>query len=271
MSDARGLPLALGLALLASAAHAADVTPADPVQKGFIVTLGASLAYGPSFPGAKKWAFSGLPSIDFRAAGEPRPFSGPQDGLDYALFETPRFAFGPVAALGPGRGRSDMTRRMRGIDTTPTVIQAGVFADYWVLPEILRTRAEVRQELHADGGVVADLSADYVARFGAFTVSGGPRLSAASGDAANRVFGVSYSDAIQNGLVSAYNPSAGVQSVGVGLAVDYAVSPTTTVRLYHQYDRLVGDAANSPIVKRFGTPDQHTFGVGFQHDFSFGN
>lgn len=251
-------------------ALAGDAQPAGAAPSGYVVTLGAGAEFGPRFPGAKRYGFSPVPSFDIRKAGEPESFSAPNDGLDYALIDTSQFAIGPVANIRWGRTRADMPNAMRGIGTTPTVAELGAFTDFWLAPDTLRTRVELRHGLGANDGLVADFSADLVRQFGAVRVSGGPRLTAASAGVNDRSFGVSAADALGNGSVPPFRADGGVQSVGLNLATKRDLTADTAITAYGQYDRLVGDAARSPITKRFGSPGQFTVGIGVQHAFSFG-
>lgn len=269
LSTLAGLPALVGL-LACPPARAADAS-ATPDATGYIVTLGAGAEFSPRYPGAKSYGLSPVPSFGIRAADEPEGFSSPRDSLDYSLVETPKFAFGPVANIRWGRTRRDMPSDMRGISTTPTMPEIGAFADYWLAPDALRTRVEVRHGLASNDGLVADVSADLVHRFGSVTISGGPRLTAASSAVMDRNFGVSNADAQLNGAVSSFRANGGVQSVGVGLTLKREITATTSITGYGQYDRLVDDAAKSPITRRFGSPNQLTFGLGLEHAFSFGN
>lgn len=254
------------------AAVAADAAAlAVDGSAGYIVTLGAGAEFGPRFPAAKRYSFSPAPSFDIRKAGEAEGFSAPNDGLDYALIDTSRLSFGPVANIRWGRRRAEMSKDMRSVGTTPTVLEVGGFTDYWLAPDTLRTRVELRHGVSANDGLVADFSADLVQQFGPVRISGGPRLTAASGGVNDRLFGISDSDALSsNSALSSFRANGGVQSVGLNLATKHDLTAATAVTAYGQYDRLLGDAAKSPITRKFGSPDQFTVGVGLQHAFSFG-
>lgn len=246
------------------------MTSGPDASSGVIITLGAGTEFSPRYPGSKGHSFSPAPSFDIREIGEPAGFSAPDDGLDYSLIETPRFAVGPVANIRWGRSNADMTNAMTGIGGTSNVVELGAFADYWLAPDSLRARAEIRHGVSSNDGLVADFSADFVQPVGRLTISGGPRVSAASAAVMDRSFGISPGEAAANGLVNPFKADAGVRSVGAGVALKLDVTPVTALTVYTRYDRLVGDAAKSPITSRFGSANQTTFGVGLQHDFSFG-
>ncbi|WP_148663299.1 MipA/OmpV family protein [Bosea vaviloviae] len=268
------LPMALlaGLCATMSGAHAADpVTPVlnpEPAS-GWIVSLGGSSQIGPKYDGASKAGLSGMPSISWRRAGEDAGFSSPDDGLDYALYETKTFSFGPVASFRSGR-YSGTDVKLNGLRDVPWTIEAGAFAEFWPIQDRLRTRIEIRQGFHGHHGVVADLSVDWVEKFGAFTLSGGPRLSLGDKAFMRKNFGVSAGEAAANGWLTAYRPQGGLKSAGVGAALDYEWSQSWTTTTFVKYERLLDSADTSPIVRVLGQRDQVTFGLGATYSFKVG-
>lgn len=264
--------LALVLGVLAASAAPAAVLAADAPEPapGYIVTLGAGAEFGPRYLGSRRYGFSPVPSFAIRRSDELEGFSAPNDSLDFALTETPQFAFGPVANIRWGRSRSDMSNEMRGLKTTATTPELGGFAEFWPAPGALRARGEIRQGLKSTDGAVADLSADIVHTVGRVELSGGPRMSAATANAMNRDFAVSGSEAASNALVGRYDPSGGIRSIGAGAAIGYRATEDTSLSVYGQYDRLTRAAAASPVTRRFGSANQMTVGVGVSHAFSFG-
>jgi MipA family protein len=89
----------------------------------------------------------------------------------------------------------------------------------------------------------------------------------ADGDSMQFLFGVSDAASIRNGRVGPFNADAGVQSVGANATVSYDWSEDWKFTVFGRYDRLVGDAADSPITKEFGSPDQFTVGAGVAYSF----
>lgn len=242
-----------------------DSTPA----KGWIITLGGSFEMGPKYDGANSIGPSFMPSISWRRAGEEAGFSAPDDGLDFALYETDRFSVGVVGNYRAGRYVSS-NGKLFGLRDVPWSIEAGAFAEFWLVPDRLRTRIEVRQGFNGHHGVVADLSADWVERFGSFTFAVGPRLSLASAPFMRRQFGILPYEATFNGLVTPYKPGGGAKSVGLASSLEYAWSPSLSTTLFARYDRLVGDAANSPLVDKLGQRNQFSVGIGASYSFNVG-
>lgn len=275
--------LALGILLCSfpATAHAQSVdgpaslfsAPAesDP-HSTWIVTVGGTATYEPQHLGAETYRLSALPSISVRRADEHEEFSAPEDGLDYSLLGNRTFQIGPVANLRGDRTiRQD--RRFQGLKKYHGTVDAGAFLNVWPIEDRFRIRLEVRQGLRPDDGIVADLNADLVKHFGSFTLSGGPRVSFGDAVANKLESGVSPLEASQNGLVPAFNPHAGVRSVGFGAAVSYDWSEEWRTTVFQRFDRLVDGVAESPITQRLGSADQLTVGLGltysFKTDFSF--
>lgn len=259
--------------LSVAVARAEEVTPAlseATPARNWIMTLGGSLQLGPKYEGASSVGVSFMPSISWRRPGEPEGFSAPDDSLDYALYETDRFSFGVAGSWKEGR-YSSSSNRLFGMRDVPWTVEAGVFAEFWPILDRLRTRVEIRQGFHGHHGVVADLSADWVERLGRFTLSGGPRLSLGNASYMRRNFGVTLEETLANGLLAPYRPSGGAKSVGFATALQYTWSSAWSTTLFARYDRMIDEAARSPLVQTIGKRDQVTVGVGANYSFQIGN
>src|SRR5919112_507054 len=224
---------------------AAPVAP-YALPTGWIVTLTGNALVGPTYPGSDDWSFIGYPSLSFRRVGEPKRFGTPDDGLSISFYDTPSLRLGVVGRFRGGR-YLESDRRLLGLDDVEWAVEPGVFAEFWPF-DFLRTRLELRRGFHGHEGFVADLGADLVQRFGALTLSVGPRLSLGDREFARTYFGVTPVESALNGLLPPYRPSGGVTSVGAqtALSVDWSERWSTTVSA--SYARLVSDAAKSPIV-----------------------
>ena len=64
-----------------------------------------------------------------------------------------------------------------------------------------------------------------------------------------------------------YNAGGGIRSVGAGTQLIKQWNTQWATHVFVEYDRLVGDAGDSPIATIRGTPDQFTFGAGFAYSF----
>ena len=251
-------------------ANAADILEQPSTDgrtgTGWIVSVGIMAQYEPDFVGSDKYGVDFVPQFSFRKEGEPESFSAPDDGFDYALYDTPTLKIGPVASVETGRKTSD-DHRLDGLDNFAWRVGAGGFVEYWPMPDFLRTRVEVMHGLRSEDGFFANLSADVVRHYGKYTFSAGPRMVLADSDAMQFLFGVSDAASIRNGRVDPFNAGGGVQSVGANATVSYDWSEDWKLTVFGRYDRLVGDAADSTITKEFGSPDQFTLGAGVTYSF----
>jgi outer membrane protein len=267
------LSLASVLILLAPvAASAADVAPAykapmyspAPVA-GWTVTLGVEGRALPSYSGADSTDFTAFPVFQMRRAGTNAKFRSPRDGFGFGLYETENFRIGPVGKLVRPRKEGDHDD-LRGLGDVGWTLEAGLFAEYWWTPW-LRTRAEIRNGIGGHHGLVGDLTADAVYKFAPqWTLSGGPRLTLASGSAVDPYFSVDATQALASGL-PVYDAKGGVRSYGAGAQLRYEVTPQWGTYVYVEYERLAGDVADSPLVTLRGSPNQTTVGAGITYSF----
>ena len=78
-------------------------------------------------------------------------------------------------------------------------------------------------------------------------------------------FGVTPAESALSGTLAAYSPGGGFKSVGAELNVRYEFAPQWAIRGEFIYEKLIGDAADSPIVQvgklqpiyRQARPDLH--------------
>lgn len=238
----------------------------DATASGRTLSLTVFSFYGPKYLGAARYGSYTLPAIGLRRPDEALPLDSPDDGLGVSLFDSPRLKAGPVFNFRLGRSTA-VDPRFAGLETNPWAIEGGVFADFWLLPDHLRTRAELRHGLRNNDGSALDLSADLFDHFGAMTLSIGPRLGILDTALAQLQFGVSPLASHRSGLFAPYGAAGGLQSYGLSSTLAYDWSSTWRSTIYGRYDHLTGDAAASPITRRLGSEDQITAGVGLTYSF----
>jgi len=256
---ARRVALA-GLLLSVAIAPAAAQDGAEPAKR---TRLLAGPQISPSWPGADKFGVG--PYLDFSRAREGRNFTfeAPDESFGSPLIESGRFEFGPALGFIGKRSARDIGAPL------PTVgfsIEAGAFAQMWVAPE-LRVRVEGRKALSGHDGWVGEVGADYVARDGdEWLVSIGPRVTLGDAKFHRAYVGVAPVDSAASGL-AAYRPGGGITSVGVTAGVLKQIDRNWGVAVYGRYDRLVGDAARSPVVRHLGSRDQPSVGLALSYTF----
>jgi len=262
-------PLALLLLLAAPAPlWAADAETdglSDGGGVGWIVTLGASVFFEPAYLGADEGELGAKPILSVRKADELAKFTTPDQGFGFALYDSGRFQIGPVGNIVGDRDDEDYAE-LNGLKDLPLTVEVGGFVEFWPL-EKLRARAELRHGFIGHHGVVADLFVDWVEKLDRFTVAFGPRASFGDEDFADAYFSVSAAEAARNGRIAAFDADGGTTSVGAAAQVAYDWNEAWRSTVYGRYDRLLGDAADSPITSDLGSPDQFMIGTSLTYSF----
>ena len=79
-------------------------------------------------------------------------------------------------------------------------------------------------------------------------------------------FEVPVGDAVDSGL-SGFDARAGIKDAGLGMLWSYALGRQWSITGFDGGRRLLGDAADSPVVALAGTPNQFTLGLGIGRKF----
>jgi len=254
-----GCALAVAVAAAASAPAAAEDGP-----RRTRVTLGPQLK--PSFPGSDSHDLGPLVEVVRARGDDPLPFEAPDDSFDIGVLKTQRLAAGPVLHWEGARSAKDVGAALPKVKFS---VEPGVFASYLV-SDSFRLRGEVRKGVTGDKGWVGTAGADYIVRDrDAWLFSIGPRATWGDGRYQNAWFGVAAADAGPSGL-PAYRPGGGLQALGGTASFLTRITPRWGIYSYAKYDRLVGDPARSPIVRRLGSRDQFSGGVGLSYTFGRG-
>jgi outer membrane scaffolding protein for murein synthesis (MipA/OmpV family) len=225
------------------------------------VTLGPQIQ--PSFPGSDRFRVGPTVEVVSARGDQPLPFEAPDDSFDIALVKSHGFAAGAVVGWEGARSAKDLGAALPRVKFS---VEPGVFASYLV-NDSFRLRGEVRQGVTGHKGLIATAGADFIARDGdAWLISIGPRLTWTDGTYQDAWFGVSPAGAAASGL-PAFDADGGLQAVGAVASLHKRITPRWGLYGYAKYDRLVGDAARSPIVRQLGSRDQVSGGIGLSYTF----
>lgn len=250
-------------ALYAPFANAAE--PAVPPSRDWTITLGAEGRVLPAYEGADKLVLRPLPIFRVRRAGSLDKFRSPRDGASISILDVGRFQLGPTLKIRMPRKES-ASSDLTGLGDVDWTVEVGGFAEIWPT-EWLRGRAELRQGLGGHRGLVSDLMLDAVVPVAPrLTLSGGPRMTIVSAKAESPYFSVTPGQSVASGL-PVYDAGGGVHSYGVGAQARYAWTPKWSSHIFVEYERLTGDAANSPLVTQRGSRDQIQLGIGTTYSF----
>lgn len=265
-------PVVRAIAFAAAALPLSLAAPAaaqDEVGEGhrFIATVGAGALILPKYTGADDYGVYPLPIVGLRREGQPLPFEAPDDGFGFGLLRSSsRFNFGPDFSFQNKRRERDVGAPVGNVGFT---IEAGGFAEVYVADQ-LRLRVAGRKGLGGHDGWVGNISADFVVRDGDRMIfSIGPRARLADGAFHRAYFGVTPTAATATGL-PVYRPGGGFYSIGANTSLTRRIGRNWGIYAFGGYERLVGDAADSPVVRTFGSRDQFAGGLGLFYEFGIG-
>jgi outer membrane scaffolding protein for murein synthesis (MipA/OmpV family) len=127
-----------------------------------------------------------------------------------------------------------------------------------------------RYALGGAEGFIGEVGANAVWRpMPVFELKAGPVISVAASDYMDTYFSVSPAEALASGgRFDNYEAGGGFKSVGAKIETRYEFHPDLFLTANAEYQRLIGDAADSPITDA-GSENQFFFGVGLSKRFSF--
>jgi outer membrane scaffolding protein for murein synthesis (MipA/OmpV family) len=248
----RGSAGAALLVALAAAPAAAQETPSlfgDRWQAGGLVYV------SPSFEGSKSYEAIAFPYVAPAGVGTEGvvQIKGADD-VRLRLFETRGLEFGPLAGYRFGRDGDDVSN-VPNLDDVDGGLVLGAFATYRTGPLALSVSYHHQVTGDDTGGLV---------RFGiehARRLAPGVKLTAGIG--ANYAT-EGYMEAFF--AAPGYAPDAGFKDVHVGATAAIDLSDRWSLLLIGRYARLIGDAADSPIVE---TENQLYGGLAVSYKFNW--
>lgn len=231
------------------------------------VKIGGSAFVAPAYQGDDEYLFSGKPIFSLGKAGDTVRFTSRNDNPSVSIYDNGAIRTGIVGKLVMPRDK-DTSDDLKGLDPIKLGVEAGVFAEVYPT-DWMRIRAEVRRGIRSHDGIVADVAAD------AFTdvtdtirISAGPRVSFATEGYMDTYYGVDAKESVKSGL-SKYKADGGVQSAGLGAAINWKATEKVDTSLFAEYSRLMGPAADSSLVQERGDKNQFMIGVSATYRFDF--
>lgn len=251
--------------LLACAALLSTMSPAQAQDSDDLrIRAGLGAQVRPEFIGGENREIAPLFDIDISRGDDPFKFEAPDDNFAIALVNSDKFSAGPAANIEGSRKNSDVGAPVGKVKTS---IEAGAFAEYRP-SEKFRIRGDLLKGITGHKGLVGSIGADYIAREGDnYVISAGPRLLLSDSRYQRPYFGVDPAASLASGL-PVYRPKGGIHALGLASGVSYQFNPRFGLFGYARYERLVGDAAKSPIVREYGSRNQMSAGLGLNYTFT---
>ena len=253
-----------------------NVSPDDKRRERQMM-VGAFVAYSPAYLGADEYQLVAGPSIQVRYD---RAFLSIQDGLGYDIVRSNGWRAGPSISLrqsrqddggGPFRIAGDRTDDLRGLGTIRASADVGGYVAYE--RGAVAAKLDVRHATNTDLGLIATLGVRYTAMIPLRSRPGppaifsiGPRVTFVDDKYNQSYFDITAEQSARSGM-RAYSAKGGLLSAGVGASALVPLGNRISGMVLASYDRMAGDAANSPIVADRGSRDQATIGLGLLYRF----
>jgi len=217
-----------------------------PAPGTWSVSLGAGLAEGPDYPGARDDRVHPVPLIEI-GYGDRVAF-GPF-GLAVAALDWNGLRAGPVLGIEGGR-RQSADPHLDGLGDISTSITAGAFVSYRIgLFDIYGT---ARQAVTNSGSGLAGLvqfnfRQPLIPR--TLYLIAGPDVEFGNAEHEQTWFGVTPTQSLQSGL-PVYTAGGSINTIGFHATLTYRASEHVLWRVFTNFKDLTGQAGESPIVER---------------------
>ncbi|AGG88239.1 MULTISPECIES: MipA/OmpV family protein [Rhodanobacter] len=250
------IPLQLGLLLAACLLWLPGCTAAaEPTT----LAVGVGMQRMPSWPGASNQHSEPLPYIDIELPG--RGSFSTLDGLQIQLVHGDTWHAGIHGDYQWGRSRDDLGSLGGKIPSLAPRINLGGYLE-WQLNRQLDVGGSLRHDINGAGAYL-ELYAEWdPPPIGLLEQSFELHWQAMNAPAMNRFFGIG-PQAARALSVRAWQPGAGSQLASLEYNLFMPTSRHTGMALALVYGRLLGDAADSPLVTRYGSRTQLSESLAF--------
>lgn len=171
------------------------------------------------------------------------------------------------ALVGGESGRDeDDNDNLEGLGDVDSGWSAGLFGRYDI-DEHFRLQAEGRQEFSGGhSGLVVDVGAEVTLPLNLPFFRAYAGVTYASSDYMEEFFSISNKQSANSGKPT-FDADAGIKNFTLTLSAGHDITDNWVVGAVIRYDRLVGDADDSPIVDDGGSRDQFTGGISLAYQF----
>lgn len=268
------IPLLLPVALLAlpvtARAQTAPEEAAPPPEDGWSGFVAIGPAVTPRFEGSDEYRLLPFMIGTVRNGGVSVDFQGSRIRAD--LVSDERLAIGPLAHVRLGRDQ-DASGRVGTLDQINTAVELGGFVGLRLGGNRMG-QGQIQLDLTAmadvsgthDGALVTG-SVSYVAlRSQRFSIAFDTEATWGDGAYSRTYFGITPAEATRSGL-AAYRPGASLRDAGAGATFGYQFDRRWGLIGRVAWTYLLGDAADSPIVRDEGSRHQGVAGLALSYRF----
>jgi outer membrane scaffolding protein for murein synthesis (MipA/OmpV family) len=261
---AAGVFLALATAPVLAQDAAGPVLAQDDDDEPLIetrMTVGLGASVGPTYFGSDDYDIGPWGTVRFDYLRLPGGLSW---GSANSLGVRQGFGLrGSFRYIGNRDGRDEL----RGLDDVDPTLEVGLGIGYetrdW------RAFTDVRYGFGGHDAWVGEVGADAIYQpMDRLILNAGPRLDFGTQGFMQTYFGITEDESVASGL-PAYNPRGGLTAIGFELGARYSFTNDWGIEGVATYDRLMNDAADSPITE-LGSADQFGFRLGITRTISLG-
>lgn len=226
------------------------------------IRLGLGPAISPDYEGSDNYRIRALPLISFRYRDL---VEVDNNHLRVNFFgfnptvHSRHFRAGPQLNIDFGRDETD-DPALAGLGNIGTSVELGIFGSYST--GSVRTRFRFLHDVaggHSGSKVIGDVRT-VLLKTDKAAVSASVSATWVDNNYMDKFFSINQAQSLASGM-PVFNAGAGLKDTGVGITGNYQFSRRWAVLVHADYRRLLGDAADSPIVSLRGSPDQFAAGV----------
>ncbi len=225
------------------------------------LSLGVGPGLSPAFEGSKEYNWHAVPVVSLKYRDV---LTVNNNDVDFTAFDkvidlseelgSSKLDLGPSVNFDFGRSEND-SHALRGMGNVRFSVELGAYVRYTL--ERVSFEMEFGQDVASGhGGGRLDFStAGTIYRNDRFAFGASATLTLATSKYLKSFFGVTATQAAASGL-SEFHPHTGLKDVLLGLNANYAIAPPWSLLATIGYERLLGDAASSPLITQRGDANQ---------------
>jgi outer membrane protein len=229
---------------------------AKDADRKWTISIGVGAGVSPDYEGSNDYEFGFGPNLS-ASWRDTIFYKGKSLGAN--LIRKKNLKAGLIAARATKR-KEDDNDKLEGLGDVDGGIEVGGFVSYKTKP--LRFKAEARQEVDSGHeGALVELSVGSDMPFAKPPVYVELGTTWASDDYMDNFFAIDSQQSSSSGL-QRYNADAGFKDVNISISVGYPITDRWKIGAMVECKRLLGDAADSPIVD---DKNQFVAGIGVSY------
>jgi outer membrane scaffolding protein for murein synthesis (MipA/OmpV family) len=199
----------------------------------------------PLYEGSNRYQFLPAPGFDIRY--KDIAFISAGDGIGVNLLRGESYRAGVAISYDIGRSQH-AAYRLNGTGSISPSPEVKLFAEGFILPFVFS--ANIRKQLAGTDGVIGDLGV-YMPVVGNETmvVFVGPGVTVANRTYMQKYFGIGTTQEFPRSQFGPYAAGAGFKNANFGVSAIYNLTKQWYINADAGYERLLGSAADSPIVQ----------------------